>query len=254
MNNTLSELFPLTILVAEDNQINQKLVASILRKLGYDADFAFNGLEVIEKVNTKNFDLIYMDIQMPELDGLEATKKIVEMFPTEKLPIIIAMTANAMHGDKEICINAGMNDYLSKPILVEKLRTTIEKWGSILYDRRSFQSDVEWFDEITIDNLRNLDDGEVTLINRLAGIFFEEAPKKFDALQLALQNKEYESVRSHAHSIKGMSLNLGLKRLSVFAHSVETECKANFIEGIHQRVYEMDSVFKTTVEKLKSIL
>lgn len=254
MNTTLNQLFPLSILVAEDNQINQKLVASILKKLGYDADFAFNGIEVLQKVNEKNFDLIYMDVQMPELDGLEATKKIVEMFPVEKTPIIIAMTANAMLGDKEICMDAGMNDYLSKPILVEKLRTTIEKWGSILYDRRSFNPDVEWFDTETINNLKNLDDGEVLLINRLADIFFEEAPKKFDSLKIALQNKEYEIVRSMAHSIKGMCLNLGLKKLSVYSHSVETECKASFIEGIHQRVYEMDSVFTTTIEKLKSIL
>lgn len=113
--------YPLEILVAEDNPTNQKLAHFILSKLGYKADFAVNGIEVLEKVKDKKFDLILMDVQMPEMDGLEATQEICKIYPKEQRPFIIAVTANAMQEDKEICLNAGMNAYLSKPFKMEDL-------------------------------------------------------------------------------------------------------------------------------------
>jgi len=114
----------LKILLAEDNRVNQKIAKIILQKLGYEVDVADNGLEVLLSLEQQRYDVILMDIQMPEMDGLTATKEIIQRYAASR-PIIIAMTANAIEGDKEVCLAAGMDDYLSKPInrelLAEKL-------------------------------------------------------------------------------------------------------------------------------------
>jgi CheY-like chemotaxis protein len=112
---------PLRILLAEDNVVNQKLALRLLSQMGYRADVAANGLEVLQAVKRQPYDVILMDVQMPEMDGLEATRRLCAELPAEKRPCIIAMTANAMQGDREMCLEAGMDDYLSKPIRVDEL-------------------------------------------------------------------------------------------------------------------------------------
>jgi signal transduction histidine kinase/ActR/RegA family two-component response regulator len=116
-----ADTHPLTILLAEDNAVNQKLALKLLARMGYRADLAVNGAQAVEAVERRRYDLVLMDVQMPELDGLEATRRIVERFPAEGRPRIVAMTANAMDGDRERCLAAGMDAYISKPIRVEEL-------------------------------------------------------------------------------------------------------------------------------------
>ena len=130
LNNKLSSLLPLKILLAEDNVINQKIALRMLEKLGYSVDLACNGLEVIEYVADNNYNIILMDMQMPKMDGIDAAKYILKKYP-EKNFKIIALTANAMAEDKKRCLEAGMNDYLSKPIIIEDLQKALIKWGSI---------------------------------------------------------------------------------------------------------------------------
>lgn len=122
----------LSILVAEDNPINQKLILRILKSLGYQADIAQSGKEAVEAVTAKKYDIVFMDVQMPEMDGFEATKRIQESLPKEQRPIIIAMTAHALQGDRERCLEAGMDDYLSKPLLIDDVRQCIERWRTVL--------------------------------------------------------------------------------------------------------------------------
>ena len=122
-----SQKHPLKLLVAEDNLINQKLILHILNRLGYTPDMAGNGLEALEAVQKYCYDIILMDVQMPEMDGLEATEIIRKQ--NIKQPVIIALTANTMQGDQEECLRAGMNDYISKPLKLEKLVTLLEKWS-----------------------------------------------------------------------------------------------------------------------------
>jgi signal transduction histidine kinase/DNA-binding response OmpR family regulator len=112
---------PLRILVAEDNAVNQKLALRILQQMGYRADLASNGIEAIESVERQTYDVVLMDVQMPEMDGLEASRRITTKWPKESRPRIVAMTANAMAGDREMCIAAGMDDYITKPIRVDQL-------------------------------------------------------------------------------------------------------------------------------------
>lgn len=125
INTQLGEQSPLRILVAEDNLVNQKVVLSALKKIGYRADVAANGLEVISALRRQPYDVVLMDVQMPEMDGLEATKWICQN--VSRRPRIIAMTANAMEGDREICLEAGMEDYISKPLRLEKLVEALTK-------------------------------------------------------------------------------------------------------------------------------
>ena len=116
----LANQYPLRILLAEDNVVNQKLALRLLEQMGYRADMASNGIEAVESLERQMYDVILMDVQMPEMDGLEATRHIRKLTNTPQ-PHIIAMTANAMEGDRELCLSAGMDDYISKPIRVDEL-------------------------------------------------------------------------------------------------------------------------------------
>ena len=125
----LGERLPLRLLLAEDNPVNQKVALRLLGKLGYRADVAANGLEAITALKRQRYDIVLMDVHMPELDGLEATRQIHQLCNKADCPIIIAMTANAMQGDRELCLQAGMDDYVSKPVKIEDLARALEAWG-----------------------------------------------------------------------------------------------------------------------------
>ena len=133
----LAEQIPLKILLAEDNLVNQKLANRLFEKMGYDIDVATNGIEVLAAIQKQSYDLIFMDVQMPEMDGLEATRQIRAIEQSGQIGLsslaksiqIIAITANAMQEDSEKCLASGMNDFIAKPFKVEQIQTAIEKWG-----------------------------------------------------------------------------------------------------------------------------
>jgi signal transduction histidine kinase/DNA-binding response OmpR family regulator len=135
LSDVFAEKFPLRILIAEDNPINQKIATKILTKLGYQPTLANNGKEVMEMVDQENYDIILMDVQMPEMDGLEATRLIRTCLEIQ--PVIIAVTANAMQGDRDECMQAGMDDYISKPIELKELLDRLEKWALALREKRA---------------------------------------------------------------------------------------------------------------------
>ncbi len=124
--------FPLRILLAEDNLVNQKVAIHILKRIGYQADIAMNGVEVLELLQHKTYDVILMDLQMPKMDGLEATRRIFAEFPEHRCPTIIAMTANALECDKQDCLAAGMYDYVTKPVKVEQLALALSQCQPLL--------------------------------------------------------------------------------------------------------------------------
>ena len=121
MDAQMAERHPLRILLAEDNVVNQKLALRLLQQMGYRADVAGNGIEAIECIARQPYDVVLMDVQMPEMDGLEASRRITSRWPAGERPHIVAMTANAMQGDREACLAAGMDDYVTKPIRVDAL-------------------------------------------------------------------------------------------------------------------------------------
>ena len=126
--------YPLRILVAEDNSVNQKWIKKILSKIGYECEIADNGKIVLETVSHEHYDLIFMDVQMPEMDGMEATRMI--RLCLESQPVIVAMTANALQGDREACLQSGMNDYISKPVELHILLAALEKWALFIRDHK----------------------------------------------------------------------------------------------------------------------
>jgi CheY-like chemotaxis protein len=125
----------LRILIAEDNEVNQLVITRTLAKLGYQADVANHGLEVLQKLEKDLYDIIFMDVQMPEMDGLEATRRIRRKQIQQ--PVIVALTANAMQGDKEICLQAGMNDYVNKAINLHGLMACLEKVSLMMQSTQS---------------------------------------------------------------------------------------------------------------------
>ncbi|MDX2250175.1 MAG: tetratricopeptide repeat protein [Bacteroidia bacterium] len=135
-NDTLGERFPLRIMVAEDNMINQTVIEGILEKMGFEIEIVSDGKEALEALDKSSFDLIFMDIQMPEMDGLTATQKIIEKFGTVHRPVIVAMTANAMMGVREEYLAAGMDDYISKPFKLQDLEQAIVKWGTQILEKK----------------------------------------------------------------------------------------------------------------------
>ena len=128
LDRSLSQQFPVRILVAEDNAINQRLLKKVLQRLGYESTIVASGKGVLEKIDQAHFDLIFMDVQMPEMDGIEATKRI-RANTSGPQPVIIAMTAAAMAGDRESCLKAGMNDYMSKPIRLDRVQDVIREYA-----------------------------------------------------------------------------------------------------------------------------
>ena len=134
LSDQFAKQYPLNILIAEDNPINQQWTTKILSKLGYHTELANNGKEVLEVVSTRQYDLILMDVQMPEMDGLEATRMI--RLCLELQPVIIAMTANVMQGDRQDCMQAGMDDYISKPVELNELVAMLEKWALLIKEKK----------------------------------------------------------------------------------------------------------------------
>ena len=124
--------FPLRILLAEDNIVNQKVAIHMLKRIGYQADIAIDGLEVLKLLRHHAYDVVLMDLHMPKMDGLEATRRILTEFPEHRCPTIIAMTANALEGDKQECLAAGMHDYVTKPVKIEQLAHALSQCQPLL--------------------------------------------------------------------------------------------------------------------------
>lgn len=135
----LAATVPLQILVAEDNVVGQKLVNTILTKLGYNINIVPNGLEVLKAFDNASYDLVFMDIEMPEMNGIEAAEKLVEKFKDRpKQPLIIALTSNILEGEKKRCLDAGMKDYITKPFKLEDIYNAIIKWQDYLQGSVNF--------------------------------------------------------------------------------------------------------------------
>jgi CheY-like chemotaxis protein len=129
----LADRFPLKILLAEDNRINQKVALKILGQMGYHADVANHGLEALDALRQQSYDLVLMDVQMPEMDGLAATRQICQEWEPSQRPYIVAMTAGAMEGDRQKCLAAGMDEYITKPVKVTVLQTILQNLAAQKY-------------------------------------------------------------------------------------------------------------------------
>ncbi|MBN1327223.1 MAG: response regulator [Candidatus Cloacimonetes bacterium] len=254
LDASMAAELPLRILLAEDNAINQKIALKMLEKMGYIADVAANGLEVMQALERQQYDLIFMDIQMPEMDGMEATEKIILKYPPDSRPRIVAMTANAMQGDKEKCLQAGMDDYISKPVTVEGIKKALELWGKkiLAIKLTKTQSDKnadDIMDWKMIDSIKNLDVGteEGNLLSELIRTFIEEYPGYMKTIRTALLEKNAAVVNSQAHKMKGSSANLGAKGIAKVCYKIEVKGKNDDLEGVDELLDQIEKVYRDTL-------
>ncbi len=249
----------LQVLVADDNAVNRKVALLMLDKLGYQADFACNGLEVLEALYKKTYDVVLMDVQMPEMDGLETTKQICCAWQKEKRPRIIAMTANAMSGDRDQCLKAGMDDYLSKPIRKEDLHNALERCEKkstdqtvVLKPNNYYQ--IKTFDAAIFESLEEYSpDGADEIIAELISIFMEETPKGLDALQKAVRENDLKKTETAAHALKGSCASIGVVRTAALCSELEQSAFQGTLLGAENLVEEVETELKRAFEVLESI-
>ena len=243
----------LRILVAEDNISNQKLLLLTLNKMGYNADIAHNGREAVEMISKSIYDLVLMDIQMPDIDGLEATKSVRQKEKgSEKHLPIVALTANAMHGDKERCLEAGMDHYLSKPILPDKLLETIDKFFSDKHrSSRNISTDIKaLFDVAAL--MKRLDIDE-KLVGEIMDVYLHDTPVQISKLKEHFSQKDYLSVQRCAHSIKGASANFCVSTVNETARDIELYAKQGDFERIGLLVDTLEAQFGALKAELAEI-
>jgi two-component system sensor histidine kinase/response regulator len=198
----------LKLLLAEDNKVNQMLAVALLRKRGYDVSVADNGQQAVELVKRGDFDLVLMDVQMPKMDGFEATAVIREWEPEggKRLPII-AVTAHAMEGDRKRCLDAGMDDYVSKPIDPEELEAAIARWTGDLADFEPSRA-------------LDLAEGDETVLESIVALFLEQTPERLDAIHQALDAGDASGLEQTAYTLEGAAVRLAMPRLRDIAHRV----------------------------------
>ncbi|MCP4750342.1 MAG: response regulator [Proteobacteria bacterium] len=224
------------ILLVEDDPINQKVTSLILQKTGYRVDIANNGREAIEALQTIPYDIVLMDVQMPEMDGFEATQCIRE----EKADVvnpeipIIAMTAYAMKGDKEKCLTAGMDDYTSKPINIDELNVTIEKWLLAKPTRNPSIQPIEQEPGPVLVNLESLSQMKKDLEENFAPlvmVFLEKLPEKIDRIRAALANGEFKELEEAVHQLKGNCAAFYAVTMTNLCQKIEETSKSKALEN-----------------------
>jgi len=221
--NKMAETIPLRILVADDNAINQKVAVRILQQLGYAPDVADNGRAVLDQLDQKPYDFIFMDVMMPEMDGLEATRMLRKRQAAGdhahyRAPIIVcAMTAHAMAGDREKCLASGMDDYLAKPVRPKDVRDMLEKWsGKVLAENKTQTAPTPpppTEPAVDMDRMNDLTDGNDDSLRELVEMYIKQTNKQFDQMQTFIRESNADGLRRVAHSCAGASATLGMTRL-----------------------------------------
>ena len=252
------------ILLAEDNVVNQQVATGILNRLGLEADTVENGAEALKALEGASYDLVLMDVQMPIMDGLEATHHIRDsrsMVRNHHVPVI-AMTAHALIGDREKCLEAGMDDYISKPVSLQTITGVLARWlipeagmkeeagaerseaGASSMPRRD---EYPVFDEAGM-MARLMDDRD--LAEKLIKGFLEDIPRQMKALRGYLETSDWDNARRKAHSIRGASANVGGEALREIAFEIEEMAKAGTPEAAMSRLSELDLQFTLLGEKM----
>ncbi|MDY6836714.1 MAG: response regulator [Thermodesulfobacteriota bacterium] len=246
----------LRILVAEDNAVNQKVVSRILEKQGHTVVLVENGKEAVASLEKDNFDLILMDVQMPEMDGLEATKTIRarESEQGTRIPII-ALTAHAMKGDRDQCLTVGMDDYVSKPIKQEALFQAMARQvlaSEKIKPKGADKAASERGDIFNREALLQRLEGNETLCNELLGIFLEDTPGQLEKLKQAVVDNDASQVAFSAHAIKGASANIGAEALEEIAYQLEVAGKDQNMDKAQSFVGKLEGRFEDLMKILSA--
>lgn len=260
LDREMGTRLPLTILVAEDNIINQKVVTNLLNRLGYKADIVSNGLEVLEAVQKQTYDLILMDIQMPEMGGEEATQSIRKTLPADLQPRIVALTANAMKGDRERFLESGMNDYISKPINIEDLVRVL----SISQPVRKNTTNPEHADTMTPSAQNAVDPAVLLEFESLMGedahemvvdlvdLYINNSPMLIEQMRRQITAQRLPELQRAAHTLKGNSFQLGANALGDICFTMEKLAKSGSIDGAADLLVQIEQEFQRVKQELEN--
>ncbi len=247
----MSRNHPLRILLAEDNVVNQKVAIHILQRMGYRADVAANGLEVLTALWQQTYDLIFMDMQMPEMDGLEATRQIQQKWQSGKLtskPRIVAMTANAMQGDREICLNAGMDDYLSKPIRNAELVRVLQECPSGGIRKLTLSSiNIAMLHEVANDIGGDDPDFLIELIDS----YLDNTRSLLQELYTSFAQKNFEIMLRTVHTLKSSSSVIGAEDLSTLCRELEANLRNNKLEDLEIKINKITNEYAQVRSELE---
>jgi PAS domain S-box-containing protein len=247
----LAERMPLRILVAEDNVVNQQLALLLLKKLGYRADVMADGLEALQALERKPYDVVLMDVQMPTMDGLEATRRIHQRWPEGQRPHVIAATANVMQEEREACLAAGMDDYLAKPIHLEELATALRRCRPRVAPRSlaaareagvGSQAPPEReplgqprsagvLHPPALERLMQTIGDNRGLLVALIDTFLDDVPRLVDGARQGLQQGQADEVRRAAHTLKSNGATFGAMRFSELSRELEALARSGILEG-----------------------
>ncbi|MCK4709152.1 MAG: response regulator, partial [Gammaproteobacteria bacterium] len=260
--------FNAQVLVVEDNIVNQQVAEGMLQKFGVNIDLASNGEEAIKALEQKSYDIVFMDCQMPVLDGYEATQQIRDQLsPVQNHSIpVVAMTANAMQGDREQCIAAGMDDYIAKPVDPSRIQIALSRWlpehcqqndkqnmdtqdliattetnHELHNTNKTSESPVLVFDYDAFSKRLGKDK---ELIHRIARQFIEDLPNQIEQLNVFYKNKDMNQLDALAHQIKGGSATIGGIALSDRAKKLEQTSQSGNIENIDKEITEIKACFE----------
>ncbi|MEK6245181.1 MAG: response regulator [Pseudomonadota bacterium] len=231
----------LRVLVVDDVDANCRLAQALLRRFGHASEVATSGLEAVKLATARRYDVVLMDVQMPDIDGMEATRRIRERLGAAS-PRIIAVTANALPGDRERCLAAGMDDYLSKPIQMQALRTAIEQAGRSAAGSTARPAEpapeaappgaIDWS---RIESLKPFDPDGSMVAGAIAS-FFADAPGRIRAIFEAHASGDAASLASAAHALKGSAANIGAARLQELSQGIESLAREGRLEGARKAI------------------
>ncbi|MHC5853395.1 GAF domain-containing protein [Nostoc sp.] len=237
----------LRILIAEDNLVNQKVALKQLQSLGYKADVVANGREVLQQLEKIPYDLILMDCQMPILDGLETTKEIhrwqENTFALRRRPVVIAMTANAMKEDEQMCLNAGMDDYLSKPVFKEKLAATLEHWTGVIVSQQEavvYEQIISTDLAIDWEHLHQISGNDQEFELNLLQICIEDIKPRLEIIKAAIASHDFDQIAREAHHLKGASANIGASVMYLAADKLEQLADYQELRGTTNLISELE--------------
>ncbi|WP_428265119.1 PAS domain S-box protein [Haliangium sp.] len=239
----------LKILVAEDNLVNQKVAVGLLRRLGHEIDVAENGASVLAALAQRRYDVVFMDLHMPVMDGVVTTQRIIERCPASQRPVIVAMTADAMHGDREYCLEIGMQDYISKPVTLEKLSSVLDTWcsgddggpgahgGEALVDRELFDS------------------YGVELMRELWQTFVDTVPPRLERMRRLYEAGDMSALSEEAHTLKGTGLNLGVQRFAALCRDLELRSRSGDVStGVGDLLATLEQSYQDSRDALAALL
>ncbi|NJL21913.1 MAG: response regulator [Leptolyngbyaceae cyanobacterium SM1_3_5] len=247
----------LKILLAEDHPINQRLMLLMLNQLGYQADIANNGVEVLAALHREAYDLILMDVQMPELDGIATTEQINQGWQAIDRPRIIALTAGAMKEDRQRCLQAGMSDYLTKPVRLDELAQVLSQSRS-----RSTNQAVE-FSQIKQSKSERLIDPEVlrqlqfatrhsaTFIAEIIDLYFQKAPDLIATIRNSLDQGDCRTFKRAVHTLQGCSASIGAIQLTEQCRAIEEAVDNQGLGKLFDRVIEIETAYKNLQNALQ---